>query len=309
HRVQLNGPRECLELGMQLESLRIHSRAMMSDVLSSAERLLSSVEGLGGQTENIATRSQRQTQSVGQVAAALEELTTAVYEISAAAQQSAEYADHSQLRVSEGQEAMKASHASTTAVIDSVEHARIIVTNLQSTSSRIGTVAALIEDVAGQTNLLALNAAIEAAHAGEQGKGFAVVADEVRKLAERTAQSVGDIRILTQDIHQRTGDATQAIGFAVKQVLAAGEQMQHSHASLHSINQESQSVVDAAQEIALMVEQQSISAAEIASNMETVNSMSEQNVFSVGQVHNATCQLRETALAMRALVGHFEKSL
>ncbi len=308
-RVAHSGPRECQALASQLESLRIHSRAMMSDVLSSSERLLGAVEQLGCQTHDIAERSQQQTSSVAQVAAALEELTTSVHEISAAAQQSAGYAEESQQQVFAGREAMQASHLATSAVIDGVERARLMVAGLQATSGQIGAVATLIEDVAEQTNLLALNAAIEAARAGEQGRGFAVVADEVRKLAERSARSVGDIRTLTQGINQRTNDAMGAIAQVVTQVADACERITHSADNLAGIDHASQAVASAAQEIALMVEQQSASAVEIASSMEQVNQMSEQNLSTVACATQATVQLRHTAQAMRALVGHFEQSL
>ena len=43
--------------------------------------------------------------------------------------------------------------------------------------------------------------------------------------------------------------------------------------------------------------------------MEQVNQMSEQNLSTVACATQATVQLRHTAQAMRALVGHFEQSL
>lgn len=56
-----------------------------------------------------------------------------------------------------------------------VQHAKTSQGTMQSladATAKIGDVVHLISDIAGQTNLLALNATIEATRAGEAGKGF-----------------------------------------------------------------------------------------------------------------------------------------
>jgi uncharacterized protein YukE len=82
---------------------------------------------------------------------------------------------------------------------------------VKRSSSEIGQIVSVIEEIAGQTNLLALNAAIEAARAGETGRGFAVVADEVRKLAGRSSDSAHEISALVVETRQRIDDLGEAL--------------------------------------------------------------------------------------------------
>ena len=72
---------------------------------------------------------------------------------------------------------------------------------ITQSSSRVGEIVGLIENIAFQTNLLALNAAVEAARAGDHGKGFSVVASEVRHLAGRASSAALEIKQLISQSH------------------------------------------------------------------------------------------------------------
>ena len=85
------------------------------------------------------------------------------------------------------------------------------VQGLAKSAGRIGEVVGLINTIAAQTNLLALNATIEAARAGEAGRGFAVVASEVKSLASQTAKATEEISEQIADIQKVAGEAVDAI--------------------------------------------------------------------------------------------------
>jgi methyl-accepting chemotaxis protein len=124
------------------------------------------------------------------VAAAAEELSSSITEISRQVTQSA---------------------AITSRAVETARHTDTTVRALADGAQQIEHVAELISSIAEQTNLLALNATIEAARAGEAGRGFAVVAAEVKTLASQTADATKEIGTRIAQIQSATREAVEAI--------------------------------------------------------------------------------------------------
>lgn len=84
------------------------------------------------------------------------------------------------------------------------------IRQLSDCSQEIDGIVMAIRELAEQTNLLALNATIEAARAGEAGRSFAVVASEVKSLATSTSAATKDIADRVARIRQNIDSVVSA---------------------------------------------------------------------------------------------------
>ena len=156
----------------------------------SAEVLARVAERGRGLAESVAARSEQASTNVQTVAAATQELSASISEIS--------------------QQVSRSVSVSTKARDEALRTSELM-NGLSQAAAKIGTVVQLIQAIASQTNLLALNATIEAARAGDAGKGFAVVANEVKSLATQTAQATEEIAGQINAIQSSTGQSAAAI--------------------------------------------------------------------------------------------------
>ncbi|HTI44787.1 MAG TPA: HAMP domain-containing methyl-accepting chemotaxis protein [Candidatus Nitrosotalea sp.] len=173
-----------------------------SQLQSTAQNMSGTAQRTSQQSSEVASVSASASHNIQTVAAATEELSASIHEISQ--------------RVTE----------STRIIAVAVNQAGDTNTKMQALNAaagKIGEVVSLINDIASQTNLLALNATIEAARAGEAGKGFAVVASEVKALANQTAGATEEIANQIRAIQAATENSATAIGEISTTIIRVNE--------------------------------------------------------------------------------------
>ncbi|HEY9101491.1 PAS domain-containing methyl-accepting chemotaxis protein [Chitinimonas sp.] len=309
HGVKAEKTDEFPDMLISMQSLSVHLRALIADVLSSSRKIADQSSHLDQSAESLARQTGVQSEQAMQVSAATEQMSVSVTEISRATQETAASAMHAKTVVREGEANMEASLASTGRIVEVVGEARSTLDDLSQAVTRIGSMTGTIKEIADQTNLLALNAAIEAARAGESGRGFAVVADEVRKLAERTSQSTEDISNNVTNIQMVTQATLMTMDEAVSEVANGTASIKASSQNLEAVAQASDNTVAMTGQIADTLRQQSAAAEEVANTIERMANTIDANNREAHDVAAAAERLAATAKALKALIAQYEKSL
>lgn len=180
-----------LLVGMVLSCLL--TRIMTRPIKIIIEGLARGAKQLTDASGQIARTSVHVAEGASQQAAAIEETSSSLEEMSSMTKHNAEHAGRTNLLMNE-------THSTVAEAGQLMDSLMGSMSEISSAGVETAKIIKTIDEIAFQTNLLALNAAVEAARAGEAGSGFAVVADEVRNLAMRTTDAARHTADLIQEI-------------------------------------------------------------------------------------------------------------
>ncbi|WP_296039169.1 methyl-accepting chemotaxis protein [uncultured Agrobacterium sp.] len=268
----------------EFESIRQNFNVSVTALEETISNVVQAVYTIRSGLTEISTASNDLARRTEQQAASLEETVAALSEVTRGVNDTAEGASDAQRKVASARgDAEKGG--------DVVARAVAAMTEIQGSSSKIGNIISVIDEIAFQTNLLALNAGVEAARAGEAGKGFAVVAQEVRELAQRSAQAAKEIKSL--------------ISMSSSQVEVGVQLVEETGASLGKIVEQVVGMSQTVNQIASGAREQAVSLREVSSAADQMDKVTQQNAAMVEETTAAAQSLSQETENLASMVGRF----
>jgi methyl-accepting chemotaxis protein len=247
-------------------------------VVSSAGAIETGTREISTAADDLARRTEQQ-------AASLEETAAALTEITATVKKSAEGVSHARQVVASADTDAKQSAGVVQEAVEAMDA-------IAKSSSQIGQIIGVIDEIAFQTNLLALNAGVEAARAGDAGRGFAVVASEVRALAQRSAEAAKEIKGLISTSSVQVGRGVELVG-------ETGKALQRIMAQVSELN----GVVG---DIAAGAHEQSTGLEQVNTAIGQMDLVTQQNASMVEESTAASHSLSQETSQLADLVGRFQ---
>lgn len=187
----------------------ISIRDTLQDVIRTSNAVSDEGRRIYSQAEKMAAHSKNQATMAVSANEAVDQMSRSVDDIAHHAVAAREMAIQAQHKAEQGTTVVEQTASGVQRMVDQINQSAEVVNSLHESSSRIGRVIGLIEDITKQVNLIALNAAVEAAKAGERGKGFAVVAEEIKKLAHKTTRSTGEVHEMVTKIQRGISESVE----------------------------------------------------------------------------------------------------
>lgn len=247
-----------------------------------------------------------QNDSSTQVAAAMEQMTHQIHDVSSNAEAAEQAANDAAHNASTGKHVVAETITAIETLSANIETVSRVTEDLANESQNIGSVLDVIRSISEQTNLLALNAAIEAARAGEHGRGFAVVADEVRTLASRTGQSTDEIQSMISKLQEGTRAAVDAVKASQTLSVSTVEQASSANNSLNEIERLVSVITEMNSQIARATEQQTQAADEVNLRINDLSQSTEQSLDNTKQLNSASDKLKQSSTELSSIVNRFK---
>ena len=274
-RIEVRRMDEIGELAQHVNQFLSQMQSMLSGIIHHSQELAVQAEQANQLSQQSSQQVETQQNDVNQIATAIHEMSATAAEVASHAELTANASQGSASACEDGQQVIEKNRQAIVELADQVSAASGIISELESNTQSINQILSTIREIAEQTNLLALNAAIEAARAGEQGRGFAVVADEVRVLSQRTHGSTEEIRNMIETLQNNTKLAVNSMESSTALAGTSVDYAQQAYESLNTITSAITEINDMALQIASAAEEQRAVSEDISRNTQGIKDASD----------------------------------
>ncbi|MEL0655382.1 methyl-accepting chemotaxis protein [Pseudoalteromonas issachenkonii] len=301
-----SGNDEISELSRSFNLFALKMRESLAHVAQSANDVSEHAHTVDDSSKTSHSFIELQNDSSTQVAAAMEQMTHQIHDVSRNAEAAEQAAKDAAQNASTGKNVVAQTITAIETLSSNIETVSRVTEDLANESHNIGSVLDVIRSISEQTNLLALNAAIEAARAGEHGRGFAVVADEVRTLASRTGQSTDEIQTMITKLQEGAKAAVEAVKSSQALSVSTVEQASSANTSLNEIERLVSIITEMNSQIARATEQQTQAADEVNLRINELSQSTEQSLNNTKQLTDASDNLKQSSEGLSSVVNRFK---
>jgi methyl-accepting chemotaxis protein len=232
----------------------------------------------------VSDSSQSLSQAATESASSLEEITASMHELTSQTSMNAENATQANQLAAQAKISAEKGNAEMGAMVKAMK-------DINESASSISKIIKAIDEIAFQTNLLALNASVEAARAGVHGKGFTVVAEEVRNLAQRSAAAAKE--------------TAETIEGSIKKTEVGAKIAEDTSRALEEIVAGSTKVTDLIGEIASASKEQAEGIAQINQGLSQVDQVTQQVTANSEESASASEELSSQSLQLKQMLDKF----
>lgn len=305
-RMNDNGKDELAELSHSFDKFTSKLQTIVTGIADISQQLSHAASESTSASDNSLENAEQQQAESSSVAAAINQLLATSNEIASNINDAADSAEKVKLEAQNSLQTSEQAGESIQALASDIAESQTLIERLETESSNINKVIAVIRDITEQTNLLALNAAIEAARAGEHGRGFAVVADEVRQLAQRTHSSTQEIEHTIERLHFGVEESVTIMQKSQSQTELTVTQTNQATDSVNRIVTAITDISDKNLQIASASEQQAMVSAEIDKNISRISELAMSTASAVGQSSQASQDVSKMAGQLGEVVSQFK---
>ncbi len=280
-------------------------RGIVANVNQTTAEVTAASGDIARSSSTLAESSERQAGQIAEAAMSIEEMAVSIAQVSENASLGATVASDARRNAQRGAESVRATIEGMQRIRQEVQGTSRTIKRLGESSQEIGSIVALIEEIANQTNLLALNAAIQAAMAGEHGRGFAVVAEEVRRLAERAGEATQQIGNLVTSIQVETSEAVVSMDNSTREVVEGSRLADEAGATLTEIDAVVSRMAELIEEISVSTNEQATVANRIAVTMRDVSESTRTTTATTREAAESVSRLAGVAERLRESVAAF----
>lgn len=281
-------------------------RGLVKKIIDTSAKVTKIAAKTQSSVGELAEASQRQSNEIGDVSTAVDEIAVSINMVSYNAAESSSVAERSVDIANKGAIVVQNTIDGMDNIRGQIQETAKRIKRLGESSQEIGDIVALINDIADQTNILSLNAAIQASMAGDAGKGFAVVADEVQRLAERSGAAAKQISALVKTIQSDTNEAVSSMEETTAEVVQGTQLAQDAGVALGEIEGVSKSLAEIIEKIFEAARKQAASTGNISDTMKSIQKISSQTTEGVRSTAKAVGGLAGLTNELRTSVTRFK---